>query len=637
MILYLGLAAPLLAVTADPGATAVHFLEQVRTKTLNLEPGGDTALAPQTSESKRREIGRRLERMARDIGDDQLEVGAVKLDDELAAVLVRKIGGFDPGRMQVFPVALVKRGAQWVAAPVPASYENSGLGYAASLRQRVTIMEDWMLREQTLDLDKIRDQAAERMRRKIAESLSPATLRGFNSAQTADRFLTACERRNLPEVLGLLGGLAATLPNDWQQRFKAADGALAAASEAKHPWRLLLAAEVLRVRVHHEEDAANATVSIACLDPASGRSLTALPRVELVHLELSKSPDGLWRIDLPENFLADSATRPDAMADDLDADLLDEFPARLAVLYPPSPQPSAELARQVLLEKLQAGSPAALMHLVRLNCDPQDARKACVHAAKIWWALHESSTVRSVIPLAMHEDGSQAAAAVQFFSARNPDQLDLRIIYFDKSSDGWQWTPAPPAETEKKFSCWQDRQANRWSDEWQDVLLGECPALDMIPDTGAPSDEAVRKLIELWIQATRADDVRAALRLTARLKVADSKTTLLRNLGYEMAATPWKQKTRSIVGIYRGSIWTAVGTQRDPPYPPAFPLYPVIATPAGPRILLEVDLYAGGSRSRDFLNKTALNRLRKANAPATDELTTLFAEYQAQVAKPAKP
>ena len=61
--------------SSDPGETAVHFLEKVRTKKINLEPGGDTALSPQTSEPKRKEIARRLERLARDLGTDPLEVG----------------------------------------------------------------------------------------------------------------------------------------------------------------------------------------------------------------------------------------------------------------------------------------------------------------------------------------------------------------------------------------------------------------------------------------------------------------------------------------------------------------------------------------------------------------------------------
>jgi hypothetical protein len=129
----------------------------------------------------------------------------------------------------------------------------------------------------------------------------------------------------------------------------------------------------------------------------------------------------------------------------------------------------------------------------------------------------------------------------------------------------------------------------------------------------------------------------AALRLTARLAFPDSPATLLRNLGYEMAGARRNPHAASLAGIFRGANWTAVGTRTDPADPPSFPLYPVIATDAGPRILLEIDLFAAGNRSRDFLNKTALARLRKSSAPAADDLASLFSQYQARIAKPTSP
>ncbi len=198
-----------LANPSDPGASAVEFLEKTRAKSVNLEPGGDSALVAQTSTQKRQQIAHRLDRMARDLATGRLEVGAQQVDDDLAAVLVRKIGGFDPSEWQAFPVAMVKRGTHWLAAPVPASFENAAIGYTPSLRHRLATLEDWMLNEQARDLPCLHHQAADRLRLQIATSLPPATVRGFAAGQAAQRFLTACEQRNLPAALGLLGGLSA--------------------------------------------------------------------------------------------------------------------------------------------------------------------------------------------------------------------------------------------------------------------------------------------------------------------------------------------------------------------------------------------------------------------------------------------
>src|SRR6478735_8880521 len=175
------------AASTDPGTAALDFLEKVRLRSLNLEPGGDTALSAQTAVEKKKEIARRLERMAKDLGSDPLEVGEIKQDENFAAVLVRKTGGFDPSRMQIFPVALVKRGAEWAAAPVPASFENAGAGYAIALRKRLELLENWMLREQVADLENLREQSASRMRQKIEKSLTAKELKSYSATQAGER------------------------------------------------------------------------------------------------------------------------------------------------------------------------------------------------------------------------------------------------------------------------------------------------------------------------------------------------------------------------------------------------------------------------------------------------------------------
>ena len=637
LCIFLALTAAALATPGDPGETAVRFLEKIRGKHVNLDPGGDTALAPQTSAPKRQEIERRLERLSRDLGHDPLEVGAMKLDDDLAAVLVRKNGGFDPGELQVFAVGLVRRGAQWIATPVPASFENSGIGYTAALRQRLASLHDWMLREQARDLQRLRGQADERLRGQIAASLPLATLRAFTPAQAAARFLTACAQRHLPEILGLLGGLSTTLPDDWPLRLTAANGAMRAAAEVKPPWRLLISPDVLRAIVHHQDDGDTAQVVLACLDPASDKARNALPRVELVHLELTKSPDGLWRIDPPGDFLQDREIPDDATDETLDADLLNAFPVQLAGQHPPVPQASAALALQVLLATLQQGPPAALIRCIQLDGDPAAARTACARATQFRESLREPSTVHSTVALALHDHGVVAAAACQCFSARNPDRLNLKILYFEKSATGWYWAPQPKPETVTALRDWTDLQSQRWPDQWQQAFLTDSLQLAALPTAAAPTDDQARQVVEAWLHATRAGDVMAALRLTARLSTPESNPTLLRNLGYELAGARRNTQAPTLTDIARAGIWTVVGTRTDPDGKPSFPLYPVVLTPAGARILLEIDLCASTNRSRDFLNQTALERLRQTNPAAAHALKMLLAAQQAKVAQPPPP
>ena len=609
------------AAPSDPGQSAIAFLEKVRMRKLDLTPGGDTALSAQTADGKKHQIARRLDRMARDLGTDPLEVGAVKLDENFAAVLVRKIGGLDPSRLQVFPVALVKRGAEWSAAPLPASFENVGAGYATALRNRLERLENWMLREQVVDLENLREQSIKGMRRKIETRLSADELRNLTSQEVGERFLAACEHRDLPSILGFLGGLVTPLPDDWLARLKAADLAINADSKAPRPWRLLTAPEVARVWVHHEEQDGRGLISIACLDPA-----TAKPRIQIVHFELTKDDGPLWRIDPPARFLQAEENPDDDADDELDSDLIHAFPKNWSATHPPQPQATAELARQTLLTTLRNGDFQTLLAISKLAESPV----ACTQAAQIWWTLHDPAGVRHAMPLTFQADATAAVAIYQFVSAREPERWDPRVLYFEKSPAGWLWTPEPASATRGKFQEWVNSETRHWPDQWQQSLLIRCPIMEKIHAFHAPSSDDARKTVEAWLDATRRGDVETALQYIARLDDPASGSTVLQNLGYEITGSRRSKEPPSISGIYQGKVWTAVGVQIEQDGKFTHPLYPVIQTDCGPRILVEIDLFAAGKRGREFLNKAAFERLAKFNS-ATSELQALFAQHQTNI------
>lgn len=614
----LGMAGMALAAPAGPGASAVGFLEKVRSGTINLEPGGDTALAAQTNARKRQEIARRLERLARDLGNDPLEVGPVRQDDDLAAVLVRKSGGFDPARLQVFPVALIRRGAAWLAAPMPASFENSGVGYSAEVRRRLDALEDWMLREQVVLREQLRTQAALELRQRISASVSADALRSLTAIEAGERFLKACQEENLPEILGLTGGLSQEPPENWAARLRAAETAVREPASASRGWRLLTAREVARIPVFHEEsdDGRSSTLSIACLDP--GGSGSGKPVIEIVHLPIRRAADGLWLVSPEENVGPET---------DADASLLDMFPSKLAMRHPPAAAESASAMRDGLLAAFGTDDASAWIPRIRLNGDPADQRETCLRAAATWWDARNPANSARPLPLDFHESGDVAAIACQFFSARQPDRSDLRLLVLEKTPMGWLWNPIPGEETMAKVKEWSEPRRDAWMNEWRDKLLADCPEIENLADGSAPSEEVVKGLMTDWLAALAKGDVAAAIRLTVRLKQPDSRSQLLRNLGYEVAGFRRSERPPELASILPGKRLSAATTRAVSDNQPVFPLYPVVATPAGPRILLEVDLIHTSNRRRDFLNRTALERLRKQDPDAADELGTLFSGH----------
>lgn len=626
-----------LAATGDPGETAIAFLEKVRAGKIDLAPGKDTALVAHVSPSKRQEITRRLERIARDLADDPLEVSEVKLDNELGAVLVHKTGSYDPSRMQVFPVAMIKRGENWIPTPVPASFENTGMGYAASLRKRLDALEDWMLRQQAVDLDTMRSEAADRMRREIEKTLSAETLRAFTPLQACTEFLRACEQKSLPAILALLGGMSSTQPDDWALRIKAADTAVNKDSLTKRPWRLLVSEEVLRIVISQEADEKSAMFSIGCLDPSSGNTRSKLPKIEFVHLDMTKSPDDFWRINPPSAFILGETERPLGNDEAIDLDLRKTFSSEIAKLYPPTPLASAQLANEAVIAALQNGSLKSLMKLIDHDTDAVRANQACILAAHTWWQFHGTSLSRSALPLDFKNEDSAAAAIIQIFASGNPDRFTPLILYYQKSADGWLWNPNPNAKTEKQFQKWQTAAVDRWKNKWQNHLLRECAILTELPKSTELTDDALRTLVNALLASMSSGNAEDALRHTARLDARDSASTLLRNLGYEITGAARNGGKAEIMEIYRGDLWAAVGTRSAPAGKPVFHLYPIINTPEGPRVMLEIDLIESGSRSRDFLNKTAIDRLAKIHPDAAKDLKNLLATHREKVTEKTDP
>ncbi len=617
----------------DPGTVAIDFLEKVRLRKLNLEPGGDTALSAQTAESKKRKIAKSIERIARDLGTDPLEVGAVKLDEDFAAVLVRKVGGFDPHRLQVFPVALVKRGTKWTAAPVPASFENSGAGYALALRKRLEILENWMLREQVVDLEQLREESAGRMRRKIEASLLAKDVREMDANECARRFLAACEQADLPSILGFLGGLATNLPEDWAMRLKAAERSVAAGASAPRPWRLLTSPDVARAVVGRETDETSAFISVGCLDPAGPGTASTPPRIELIHFELAKSADGLWQVNLPSAFFQTTRDpdHEDEPEGDFDTELLNLFPAEWIKAHPLKAQPSAEQAHRLFLEALGSGRFPALLSISKIDGESEDgARRTCIRAAEIGWAVQDPSAVRHAMPLAFKSAATSAVGIFQFFSARDPDRFEPRALYFEKSKNGWLWSPDPAPETEEAFEVWVASETRHWKGQWQQQLLQDCPPLKEIDSLTAPTKEDAQLVVERWLDAAQRGDLGTALTLVTRLDDPKSGSTLLQNMGYEITGSRKSTSKPVVTGVYQGKTWTGVGMKIDSGGKTSYPLYPVLLTPDGPRILVEIDLFASGNRGREFLNRTAFDRLRKST-PSVAELQKLYSEHQTNV------
>ncbi|GAA5119116.1 hypothetical protein GCM10023212_10680 [Luteolibacter yonseiensis] len=568
--------------------------------------------------------------MARDMGTDALEVGAVREDADYAAVLVRKTGAFDPGRLQVFPVALVKRGAGWLAAPVPASFENAGAGYARDLRKRLEALETWMLREQVVDLEKLRALSAERMRQRIEAGLTASALRKMDAREVGERFLAACVTKDLPTALGLLGGLSAEQPDDWAARLKAAERALTNEPDGRNAWHLLTAPGVARVMVRVEQTVRDGDITIACLDPAAEKEKPAAPRILELRLNLKKTADDLWQVNPPQEFLYDSGREPE----EAEPETADLFFPKWREAHPPPPQPTPELAHEALCKALAGENLGAVLDTVISAEDATQARANSLRAAQMWWSIHDPAMVKQPLPLDLISDETTAVGFFQNFSVRNPDRWDPLVAYYEKTDSGWCWAPYPKTGTLEQYKERVASASGRLPKEWLRTVFSKTPLLTEIQGDSTVSKEEAEKCVQAWLDTIQRADMTAALGFVARFDGPKSGENVLKNIRYEIANARKTSAKPTIVGIYEGRTWTAVGMKSELSGKPSFPLYPLARTSQGTRLLIETDLFASDKRRRDFLNEAALTVVAKsASAEAADELRELLSRFQEDVTR----
>lgn len=605
------------AAASDPGAAAIEFLEKIRTGKLDLSPGTDTAITPQTADRKKDEISTRISRIAKDLGQDPLQLSSVKIDENFAAVLVKKISSADPSRLQIFPIAMVKRDSKWYPAPVPASFENTGVGFAIPLKNRLQSLENWMLREQVLQIEKLRKEAEKQLRLQIQSRLPIEKFRRLDSNQLAELLLTAFETRDLPAILGLFGGLSQKLPQDWPIRLKATRLALAGELSNKTAWDLLLAPRVLRLLIPQESTADDGIFSIACLDPASKDSRTSLPRIVFVHFQFQRDQTLTWQIDPPSSLLEEHHATDGEVEDDLDSDLLNSFSVQWEKSHPPIFATSAEQAQESFFKSLQHDGLASFLQLITLSEDPAAARQAMQTATKLWWSFRAPTAVAMAIPLHFTKADDSAMAQFQQFSAKEPDRLNLQKIYFHNSESGWSWTPDPDEQMHKLFELDAANHQSPTNESWQSKLLVNSILLDQLPNLPAPDEATAKQTVTAFLKATAAGDLSAALKLTARLKDPKGNGTLLRNLGYEITTARRQNIEATFLSTYVGKHISTIAGSIEQNGQTTFPLYPVVQTVQGPRVLLEIDLFA--RRNQALLNRIALERLGKLGSKAAAE------------------
>ncbi|HVJ45154.1 MAG TPA: hypothetical protein VM511_02135, partial [Luteolibacter sp.] len=275
-----------------------------------------------------------------------------------------------------------------------------------------------------------------------------------------------------------------------------------------------------------------------------------------------------------------------------------------------------------------------LFALMDLEGDPGTACRGCGLAAKSWWLMHYPDAARLAVPLGFHEQGKFGVAAFQFFSLRETSGVDIRTFYFEKSKNGWLLIPGmrltnSPTESQIALRDWADDRTRGWKDKWQGIVLQSNPRLDAIGDGKAPAVDEARALVGKWLSATHGNDVDSMLGMVALSNLPGEEPRTLRSIGYEISTASRDAGRYSVIFSEQGKTWTTVGVKSQAGGSATYPLYLIVPTSSGLRLLIAADLFGDATPGRDRLNEAVLGRLEGiSSAEAIIELRGMIARFR---------
>jgi len=625
-----------LDLAADPrGQAALAYVEALRS-------GGELqgAISAETGNERRKDIAGQWTQLRGLLADcGPLQVVAVSGDEQLAGVLVGAKQTAEPREVAMIGVALVQRNGVWRAAPLPGIFANVGLPLDAELRGRAAKLESWLAEQQVRRLETLQEAAAEEFSAAMERAVGRDILLESPAKEIMERFLAAAEKRDLAGVMALCGGLQTPRPDDWDERLRTVARCL---RDAEKPgkasaWSLLAHPEIVRL-IFVEKDLPP-YFGVGCYDPHRNHRGGMISEM---FFQLEKV-DGLWRINLPDELMAAAPLAEGEEGGQAiwigrgeEEDMAEWLPEAFERLNEPLFFDDPAALAAALVGALDAGKfPEVMRMLGRTSLAPGERRAEYLALAALWRQLRPlgEATLTQVAQVSAH--GPAAAISLRGFSAARTEEVALVEVLGIQSEKGWCLAipGVSPILGEKlsgavkQLGSEESERRKQLRAHGRDALLGAASPLTELPGAGV-DEELAKTTVKAWRDAASASKLSEMLKHCAWLSAPGESLAILRTLASEAIAAAGSAAHTEFLATHRDGPWTLVSAcvRRGPVT--TFPAYVVVAAPAGPRVLLTVDLESPGDRRAEFLNQTQWVRLAKVlpeNQVAS--LRALFAKH----------
>lgn len=617
---------------------AADYLRRLSGAAFDIADG--TALSPNCGINRRKEIREQLELYRK----TSLENGSTytlaekKTDGAFSALLIRSENPAAPLSTRVHAVAMLRRGEVWLPAPLPGTFANTGYGYDPAVEKTVRSLERWMAAQKITRETAARRAATDKLLGEIASREKEAGLAELNAEQAVLRFIQAVRAKDATRALAFMGTVSGRLQQPLEAALEQISRGMAT-DDTDNDWHYLNSPSAV-VQVMKIDNSRN-EVAVGFWDPlaktrekiihfpfhwAGGKIFVRLPGL----LEVALLPKReRWRHRWRHRRGDETALRktlPSTI-----------FKNRKAVATPNN----SDLLEAVLKAQ-KSGDFSMLVPLLPQRGDyfgKDENRKKCLAWAGSLWQDLARLKSHPMRVLATLEQGDIALAPLQFAKPNRPGEFATVHVWMAKLDDGWHLLPedsltdsggdkarATMRKLVKRLQSQQKSQQEKRTKELIDRIVTLAPPLKL----EAPSRENARILLTSFRALLRAKDTASALARCAVLE-GTQKTQALKNYNYAARGAADHTASDTFLGYSQAGKWAGVTLRTTSKSSGAvdYPLYIIVNTPEGERVLLDVDLRHATNKGRKLLNADAWKKLRSA-LPETSlaDLKRLFQAHE---------
>lgn len=631
---------PCICVAAEsPAQAAVAFAEGLRDGLSDEKLLERCALNPETGDRKKQQIMTAWKSCADRMLPMAFEVAEEKIEDVHAAVVLTQNDQRAGGGAHVLSFAVVKRGNDWLAAPVMSSFQNSVVNYDPDILRQRQELEHWMLSREIALREELQRQSAQQLLESMQQKISAEQLKTIGAMDLLIGLITSIRERDQAGALARLGGYSAEALSDWDSIVRNISSTFSSGGLQKWPWCLLSHPQSLRAMSEPLDLGDEKTIDMLVLNPGS---LSEEPDFLTFSIKLDEA--GRARVVLPEVFW-----QRDASEDEM-GQIMDYEDEEQLALY----QKIFQQARKGL-EGVDLSRSDALAGLIE-NCLQNNnfecfwglgaapAKKSLLaempQMVGLWQKLQGSaagSCLFGRVGFLEHKD--HALLVLQSYAPRNTNAIQLQKLWLERKDGQWKLLADSPEDPPDELEKWWDDNKKSWAAKLADSLIVDAVRIGGLAQS-QPDPTKVREVFQAWLRAVQDRSLKKVIPFCAAFQDDRSIQSMMRALAGELM---YGSGRHEVLDVAVNGRWAAVSVKYLSDQPKSsvqYPLYVFVATDQGPRMLSQVELKLGvsGNRSRNYLNNLAFTELKKyLPDAAVDELKILYDKHAALVEQQSKP